>query len=322
MKIQVSAPARLHLGVIDLSNSLGRLYGSIGVAINQPRVEVIAEESRDIEVCYGENIERFTAAESVIKRFLKKYDIKSGVKISIFKSIPSHVGLGSTTQLSLSIALAISKLYGIKTTVREMAELLGRGSVSGIGTAVFEKGGFVVDGGVSGKRKAIPPVIFHHSFPDSWFFVIATPSAKRGLSEKAELEVFQKASASPEFAKQICHLLIMKMLPSLIEKDLDGFGTALTEIQRNVGAAFAPYQQGLFHSRATEEIVEYMLHCGAKGAGQSSWGPSAYGIVEGEKAALKLRDKVQSYMNKMHKGIAFHTNANNLGASVKVVEYD
>ncbi|MEM2934343.1 MAG: hypothetical protein QXL78_05390, partial [Methanocellales archaeon] len=148
MKIQVNAPARLHLGVIDLSNSLGRLYGSIGVGINQPCVEVIAEESKDIEVCSEENIECFTAAESIIKRFLKKYNIESGVRISIVKSIPSHVGLGSTTQLSLSIALAISKLYGIETTVREMAESLGRGGVSGIGPAVFEKGGFVVDGGV------------------------------------------------------------------------------------------------------------------------------------------------------------------------------
>ncbi|MEM2925080.1 MAG: hypothetical protein QXJ68_05270 [Methanocellales archaeon] len=321
MKVQINAPARLHLGVIDLSNSLGRLYGSIGVGINQPCVEILAEESKTIEISYEENAKRFPTAERMVKSLLKNYNLKKGARISIVKSIPSHVGLGSTTQLLLSIALAISKLYGIETTIRELARLLGRGRISGIGTAVFEKGGFVVDGGVVvGRRKAIPPVIFHHSFPMNWFFVVATPSVKRGLSEKAEREVFKRASASPEFAKQICHLLVMKMLPSLVEEDLDGFGAALTEIQRNVGAAFAPYQEGLYHSRATEEIVEYMLRNGAKGVGQSSWGPSAYGIVNGEKAALKLRSKVQSYMNKKYGGTAFYTNANNQGAIVKIID--
>ncbi len=318
MKIQVNAPGRLHLGIIDLSNSLGRLYGSIGVAINQPCVEILAEESKGIEVCYGEKVERFTPAEGIVKRFLKRYNINGGVKISIIKSIPSHVGLGSTTQLSLSIGLAISKLYGIQTTVLEMAKLLGRGRVSGIGVAAFERGGFIADGGV-GRKRDIPPVIFHHNFPESWFFVVATPSTRRGLSEKAEAEVFKKASASPEFAKKICHLLVMKMLPSLVEEDLDGFGSALTEIQKTVGAAFAPYQKGLFHSRATEEIIEYMLRNGAKGAGQSSWGPSAYGLVKGERAALRLRNKVQSYMDRAHKGIAFYTNANNVGAVAKII---
>jgi beta-ribofuranosylaminobenzene 5'-phosphate synthase len=330
--IQINAPARLHLGVIDLSNSLNRLYGSIGVAINQPCVEILAEESKEIEVCYEANLERFSSAENIIKRLLKRYNIKGGVRISIIKSIPSHVGLGSTTQLSLSIALAISKLYGIKANALEMAKLLGRGRVSGVGTALFERGGFIVDGGI-GRKQAIPPVIFHHSFPESWYFVVATPSAKRGLSEKAEAEVFKKASASPKYAEKICHLLVMKLLPSLIEEDLDEFGAALTEIQRNVGAAFAPYQKGLFHSRATEEIIELMLQNGAKGAGQSSWGPSAYGIVEGEKAALKLRAKVESYLKNKDKnkgkgkgkgkskgkGIVFHTNANNVGATVKIM---
>lgn len=316
MKIHVRAPARLHLGVIDLSGSLGRLYGSIGVAINKPSVEVLAEKSDEIEVIYGIGVERFNSRK-IIKRVLESYGIEGGVNLSIIKSIPSHVGLGSTTQLSLSIAMAVSWLYGINASVKELANLLGRGGVSGIGTAAFERGGFIVDGGVDIKRKSIPPLIFHQVFPESWFFVIATPDVKRGLTEKAEAEVFRKAGASPEYARKICHLVIMKLLPALLEQDIDEFGSALTMIQKNVGAAFSPYQEGMFHSRATEDIIEFMLRIGAKGAGQSSWGPSAYAVVEGEQSAVGLKNKVRKFMHEEYGGTAFYTGANNLGAAVK-----
>ncbi len=33
-KIQITSPARLHLGFMDLSGSLGRKFGSVGLAID------------------------------------------------------------------------------------------------------------------------------------------------------------------------------------------------------------------------------------------------------------------------------------------------
>ncbi len=36
----VSAPARLHLGFLDLNGGLGRRYGSIGLALDAPATEV------------------------------------------------------------------------------------------------------------------------------------------------------------------------------------------------------------------------------------------------------------------------------------------
>ena len=49
---------------------------------------------------------------------------------------------------------------------------MGRGAVSGVGTALFEKGGFVVEGGVKSHRNkplqspnGFPPVIFQEPFP-------------------------------------------------------------------------------------------------------------------------------------------------------------
>ncbi len=34
--LTITAPARLHLGFLDLNGSLGRHYGSIGIAIDRP----------------------------------------------------------------------------------------------------------------------------------------------------------------------------------------------------------------------------------------------------------------------------------------------
>ncbi len=37
--VRVIAPARLHLGFLDLNGGLGRLFGSIGLAIDTPRTD-------------------------------------------------------------------------------------------------------------------------------------------------------------------------------------------------------------------------------------------------------------------------------------------
>ena len=44
--VRVIAPARLHLGFLDLNGSLGRLFGSIGLAIDRPRTELVLKRAR------------------------------------------------------------------------------------------------------------------------------------------------------------------------------------------------------------------------------------------------------------------------------------
>ena len=49
-KVSVIAPARLHMGFIDLSGSLDRHFGSIGVALNEQatRLSITRAEQRTI----------------------------------------------------------------------------------------------------------------------------------------------------------------------------------------------------------------------------------------------------------------------------------
>ena len=70
------------------------------------------------------------------------------------------------------------------------------------------------------------------------------------------------------------------------------FGSALSELQRNVGSAFAPMQGGTYASPRSESIVAELHELGMPGVGQSSWGPTLYAFsafAEAEQAAVARR---------------------------------
>jgi beta-RFAP synthase len=197
---------------------------------------------------------------------------------------------------------------------------MGRVAQSGVGTAVFEQGGLVVDAGKNTKDLAqkIIPLICHLPFPDEWRFVVAIPKTKKGLSNEAEALAFKDLPPmAPEEVSKICRLTMMKLLPSVVEKDIKSFGEALTQIQCIVGDSFAQAQGGRFSSSPAAKCIEFMLQNGAYGSGQSSWGPTVYGIVKSGEAK-KIKMKTQAFLNKSVGGEVFVAKANNRGAIIKV----
>jgi beta-RFAP synthase len=320
MKVLVKAPARLHLGLIDLGGNLGRLFGGMGVAISYPNATLEAETSERL-VVKGEESE---LVKSWAELFFKKYTLEPKVAISVKQSIPQHVGLGSGTQLALATATALAELFSVEASAKELAKAMGRGKVSGVGTAIFEKGGFVVESGVKSQENKpaesdnFPALVFQESFPEDWFFTVAIPNVKRGLSGEAEDRAFSRLPPMPpEKAGAISHLILMSLLPALKEKDIETFGSALTKIQNVVGDSFASAQGGRFSSTPSSDCIAYMLKHGAFGAGQSSWGPTVYGLVKGKRQAEKLSLEVQALLQKSSGGQVFATNANNRGAFIK-----
>jgi beta-ribofuranosylaminobenzene 5'-phosphate synthase len=315
LKIHVKTPSRLHFGIIDLGGKLGRGYGAIGLAIDEPGYEILVEEGKKLEVIGPE--EDVGRAKKIAEKVARLYGFPPEAKINILDNIPRHVGLSSTTQLTLAVATAITKLHGVEASPIELAYRTGRGKVSGIGTYAFAVGGFIADGGV--KRGRFSPLIFCCDFPEEWRFVVATPEIKRRLDEKAEKKLFRRATAPASIARAICHLLVMKMLPSLMESDIESFGGALTEVQRLVGKAFSPYQGGIFRGRIVSDVVNHMLKHGAYGVGQSSWGPTVYGLAENVDQADELMEKVKKFLqSRDRKAVVRVAKPNNRGAKVKI----
>ncbi len=202
---------------------------------------------------------------------------------------------------------------------------MGRMKRTRVGTAVFEQGGFVVDGGKRLKDnvvipESVPPLIFHQPFPEDWKFVIAVPDVKRGFSKTEEKNAFGKVPPMPtKVVSYICWLTMMKLLPSLVDRDIENFGAALTRIQVVVGDFFAGVQGGTFSSSSASRVIQFMNENGAHGVGQSSWGPAVYGLVQGETAANNLQSDVEIFLQANGGGYVFVANANNQGATVKHV---
>ena len=321
MKVYVKTPARLHFGLIDMNGDMGRFFGGLGVAIDRPNVVLEAQTSAGFSVT-GEKTERVT---SLAKRFLETYRINADVSIHVKQSIPEHAGLGSGTQLALAVAAALAKLFHVKAPTQELSLAMGRMKRTGVGTAVFYQGGFVVDGGKKMKGDVIvpesfPPLIFRQPFPEDWKFVVAVPNIKKGLAKTEEKNAFGRLPPMPaEDVGKICRLTMMKLLPALLDRDIESFGDALTQIQIVIGEYFAGVQGGTFSSSTATEAIDFMKKRGAYGVGQSSWGPAVYGLVQGETQAKKLRDEVESFLQDRDGGQVFVANANNRGAIIKYV---
>ena len=322
MIVTIRTPARLHLGLLDMNGELGRLYGSIGVAIEGPNVVLDADLQNTGEaselVVDGLEQERVTTCA---QHFLKRYSIPGKVHLNLRSSIPAHVGLGSGTQLALAVGMALTQLSGLQLSVTELSLMMKRGIHSGIGIAIFQQGGFVVDGGhpIVNGHPAVPPVIFRHAMPEDWLFVVAIPKVHLGLSGHDELLAFQTLPPAPvPLVEKICRLLVMQLLPALIEKDIVEFGQALTQIQQLVGDSFAAVQGGQYASTLSGQIIAYMLERGAQGAGQSSWGPTAFALVQGERQAQLLENETREFLESHGGGEVFHIYPDNFGARLEI----
>jgi beta-ribofuranosylaminobenzene 5'-phosphate synthase len=266
--------------------------------------------------------------ERDVKEVMKLLNL-SGAEVNVLKAIPRHVGLGSTTQLRLSIGYALSKIYDLKYSIRRLAFILRRGTVSGVGIAAFKQGGFILDSGRLSKDgisepkspDEIPSVMFRSPLPKSWRFIVAIPRGIRGLDEREEKPILEAPETNHSLEHNLHETVLLHMLPALARRDAKNFGKALTKVQRLVGRYFSKYQGGEFCCWETEQMVKSLLNGGAYGAGQSSWGPTAYGLVEGSKRAKKLLD----YMLKSAERIGvesefFIAQPRNRGFSCRIVE--
>jgi beta-RFAP synthase len=323
LTVRVRTPARLHLGLIDLHGGLGRAFGSIGVAIDRPAtvISVVRNEEVEISGPYAPWVRELVA------RFLKAYRVGGGCRVLVEEAIPRHVGLGSGTQMSLAVGVALTKLHNLDLSIESLALTMGRGTVSSVGVGAFRWGGFICDGGhrvdhrgvVKAERGVLPPILFHHPLPEEWRFVVAVPKEGQGLSGPQEKQAFEALPKPPErLVERMARLILVRMLPGLVEGDIEAFGEALTEVQRLTGEVFKPLQGGTYRSRLVEEGVNLMLRSGAYGAGQSSWGPTFYGLTVGDRASRSLEEEVAAFLEERGGGPVYTAQPCNKGAVVSI----
>jgi beta-ribofuranosylaminobenzene 5'-phosphate synthase len=284
-QFDVQSNARLHLGFLDLNGGFGRRFGSLGLAIDKPVTSLSIARARGISV-EGPESQRVAAHLAVLCSHLK---LEPAYKVTIHEAIPAHAGLGSGTQLALTVALALRLLEGLEADTAVDAMLLQRGARSGAGAALFRTGGLIVDGGHIATPpeqsrsgvKSVPPILTRLAFPEEWRIILVVDTDVEGVHGADERNAFARL---PEFppaqAGEICRRVLMQALPAVVEGDLVRFGEAITAIQQILGDYFAPAQGGSrFTSGRVAALMHQLQNKGAHGIGQSSWGPTGFAFA-------------------------------------------
>lgn len=300
--LHIRTNSRLAFGLIDLNGELGRIEGGLGLALESPCVELRVRRAATV-VTSGLPLTDGTLAKlrAISTVFDERYGA-GGAEVHVEQTIPDHAGLGSGTQLALAFAQALNLLYDVELPCHDLSLIAQRGGTSGIGCAAFEMGGFLADGGHSFRRDggktefapssaskgfAPPPVLFHAPLPGSWSVVLAIPAAGRLTHGDEERELFRTLCPLPAAeAAEAARLALLKVLPAVMEADLDAFGEGLEAMQR-LGWKHVQISR---QSEAVHATLHEMRRLGLQGVGMSSWGPTLFGFSE--RGAEAVRDIV------------------------------
>lgn len=289
--VQIEAPARLHLGFVDLNGELGRRYGSLGVTLDHPVTQLSLRPARTLNVTGPAAAASRALAYAAL--LTERLGLPGGLDIDIRRAIPDHAGLGSGTQLALAVATGLARLYGLDLATPELATLCGRGARSGIGVGAFDTGGFLLDGG-RGAAESPPPIVLRRAFPAAWRIVLVMDRAGSGMHGRREVSAFQSLPRFPSAsAADLCRLVLMQILPALAEGDCATFARAVGRLQQVVGDHFAPAQAGRFASPDVTDVLRWLKSEGVCGIGQSSWGPTGFAFVPDPGTALDVQRRLR-----------------------------
>ncbi|MHA1379824.1 MAG: beta-ribofuranosylaminobenzene 5'-phosphate synthase [Candidatus Helarchaeota archaeon] len=328
MKIKIITPSRLHFTLIDLCGDLERVDGGIGVALNRPNVILESEILNTSDIIVNDGLDSELIYD-IAKNVMNSLEIDGGIRFNLISSIKSHIGLGSKTQLSLAVAFAINYLFTKRKSIFELAKIVKRGGTSGIGVNVFQKGGFILDAGHSfGELKQKqsflpsrasnappPPALIRYTIPESWYYVIAIPNECYEIAGTNEVNIFKKYCPIPkEDVGAVCRLILMVILPAVYQKNIQGFGRGLTELQK---IGFKKIEVD-FQPSIIKKIIKFMLEKGAYGSGISSFGPATYGLVDGLEKARDMERKVREFLDQKGGGRTFISNVNNEGMKYEI----
>ena len=287
----VEAPARLHLGFLDPSASLGRRFASLGLVIDGMSTQLsIAPAAHDVvEVPPG-------GGEAMRERLARHIDVlrrETGVwravRVTLHRAPPAHAGFGSGTQLALAVGRAFTACHGFELETRRVATLLGRGERSGVGIAGFDRGGLLLDGG-PGADGAAAPLLAHAAFPRGWRVLLVLDERLDGLHGTEERVAMGRLAPFPRaLSADLCHQVLMRVLPAAMEGVFEPFAEGVSTVQRLIGDYFAPAQGGsMYTSAGVARLLEWIRPRYCAGIGQSSWGPTGFAVLPSAECAAEI----------------------------------
>lgn len=290
--VTLRAPARLHLGFLDPSASLGRRFGSIGVVIEgfETGVELSAALVDRVTADTPEGDDQTERAAAHLCALREHSGCAEPLQLRLLRVLPAHGGFGSGTQLALAIGRAFAQWHRLDLSTPTLAHWLGRGQRSGIGIHGFDLGGLLVDGGPSANGYPAP-LLSRIALPEGWRILVVQDRREQGLAGNEEQGAMAGLGAMPAArAAEICHEVLMNVLPGAAGADFGSFAVGVSRVQKLLGEYFAPMQSGRsYTSAAVGRLMDWIGASAHPAAiGQSSWGPTGFAIVESQSRAEAL----------------------------------
>jgi len=293
-KVSITTGARLHFGLLSHGPDRGGRFGGAGVMIDSPGFELSAELSHQSS-CTAP-----VPFEDRVDGFVRCYwengpegRRQASCRWHLTRVIPSHLGLGSGTQLGMAVAQALSMLAGDdRSHPVTLAQKVGRGLRSSVGIHGFGQGGFIIDAGKT-AQDSIGTLHSRIDFPEHWRFVLAAPRGISGLSGDAELKAFaQLPPMANSTTNRLWDILQAELLPGITASEFAACAEALYRYGQIAGEYFAPLQNGVYADPLMARLADHLRREGWQGVGQSSWGPTIFALCRSLEEAESLRDSL------------------------------
>ena len=288
-EVSITTGARLHFGPLSVNAPAGGRFGGVGVMISSPGFAMTIRPSATDTVSGDPEVA--DRVSEFLRRIRQSTSQRNQIpcEISIAKSIPSHCGFGSGTQLALAVARAVSIMeQESEPGLEVLAHRVQRGLRSAIGLYGFALGGFLVDGGRV-ESNQLGTLVARRDFPSEWRFVLGAPRQASGLSGAAEQSAFSKQPPMPvSLTAELCRIVLMDWLPSVIESDYGRCSEAMYGYGHAVGQFFTPAQGGVFANRRMSEWAGLIRSRGIQGVAQTSWGPTLAVLCSCEEDAQQI----------------------------------
>lgn len=312
MRLRVTAPARLHFGLLQIDSNKPHCYGGLGLLLHSPGLQLCLEPSEQFELQLADDLasehgakdalqsKALEAIQSAARYFTASAD--NAYRISIHAMPRLHCGLGMGTQLACAVVTAYAALKQYEstgsldrhaqglwenlesgTTARsELAKASGRGKRSHIGLEGFLRGGWIFDegGNTSAEQQQTARPVSKTAFPDTWQVLLFLNDHLQGLSGSVEQASFDRGqSDNGQVSSQMYDLAVTQILPSLETKDHELFSDAIRRYNQLAGELFIQRSSPTRIQKYAHQLGELLDSLNVTAFGQTSWGPTMWAIV-------------------------------------------
>jgi len=310
--VHVSAPARIHLTVLDMNRFAPDHAGGggVGFAIQCYCTAEVECTDGTIEIDYN----RRPIIYNFVEVFRKTVGYKGGFRIRATDHEHQHVGLGSTSTVMIAVATAINEAVGKPLTNDQLRKLIGNNYVeetadgtiafgfeTGVGPAVSTHGGMAVMGDEL-------TLVYHHPFAQGKHVHILIPPTDISSAGTKEFDLLMNKARTLDYRDRElkAYLFLMDLIPALEREDLKKIGDIIWEIEFR-GSKRAEVEH---HSYKIYHYMSMLREADLEFVGMSSVGPSI-AVVTG-----KNRAEMEKLLKPMGLTIAISTKVDNKGLTI------